>query len=182
MNNENQSLNTCSYCAEQVRDFENSFYLKKIYPISKIECRNIIETKNFIVVPTIGPLTPGHILIIPKQHVTSIQCLSKDYIDEAHDILKKITTAIKIFSPHLFIFEHGFKDPTLSINSCVDHAHIHVLPLPTPYIPQIPAKAIKKSYLCPLDALQKETLNEYLMFSSDGIKFFYFDAKEYHSQ
>lgn len=90
----------------------NSFALK--HPLE--------ETDNFWVVCDVHPLTKGHILIIPKSHLSCIG----EYPD---DIFAKFQTLYTRFSEFLFkqygsisTFEHG------KISQTVFHSHVHLLP------------------------------------------------------
>ena len=55
----------------------------------KIENTIIEETDNFYILPTLGSLVDGYLLIISKKHINSMSELSNQEKEEYKSILKK---------------------------------------------------------------------------------------------
>lgn len=94
---------------------------------SKVENTIIEETEDFLVLPTVGAITEGYVLIIPKEHVNSM-CELKEHnklnclIEKYREIFKKV------FGKYPIVFEHGTgRLDSNSSSSSVTHAHIHVV-------------------------------------------------------
>jgi diadenosine tetraphosphate (Ap4A) HIT family hydrolase len=74
----------------------------------------------------IYPLTPGHTLVVPKQHATSVF----DLPEEAGDALWRLVRAVR----EQLVRELGAEGFTVGLNDgkaagqTVGHAHIHVIP------------------------------------------------------
>jgi diadenosine tetraphosphate (Ap4A) HIT family hydrolase len=88
------------------------------------------ETTEAVALPTVSPLTAGHMLVLPRAHVTSLAALPES---GRHSLLQCATfVADRVrarFDSDLYVFEHGARE---SGRSCgVDHAHLHILPLQT---------------------------------------------------
>lgn len=110
---------------------------------SHIPNRIIQASEHFVVFPTISPLIPGHLLIIPRYHVSSLLQIRPDHVAEFLDLLATVLARTEqIYSPPIF-FEHGIgKD---CIGGCgINHAHLHILPVPTSTIEEV-----KDAYLIP---------------------------------
>lgn len=76
----------------------------------------------FNVVCDIHPLIEGHILIIPKQHISCMAALDKTQFQRYKQLYKKVSNFLKETYGDTAIFEHGI------IGQTVFHAHTHFLP------------------------------------------------------
>jgi len=120
---------TCEFCTELI-DFKTS-RLGKIY-LEKISSRIIKESEHFFVIPTIGQLLPGSLLILPKAHIETFAEIKTTLLPEALDIINELTISKNL--SNYILWEHGAKK--CSHASCgVFHAHIHLIPLPKKIIP-----------------------------------------------
>jgi histidine triad (HIT) family protein len=74
----------------------------------------------------IAPATKGHVLIVPKEHATTMSDLSDDKLSKILVIAKKIIAAMKKV--------HGFTDYNIIQNNgplagqTVAHYHMHLIP------------------------------------------------------
>lgn len=122
--------------------------------------RNVLqETKNFYIVCDVHPLTEGHILIIPKKHLSCIGELPEKLFQEFVRLYDKVAKFLLDNYGSVSSFEHG------KIGQTVFHAHVHLLPYDgrlEKIIPENKFKAIQKlSDLRTVFAQNKE----YLFFS-----------------
>lgn len=87
----------------------------------------ICQTPHFLVIPDIGPLVEGHLLIVPRQHDTCFGSLVRERWLEIQQLKDHVTRLLtESYSPPLF-FEHGAARTRRAGNS-IDHAHLHCLP------------------------------------------------------
>ena len=86
----------------------------------------IYEDKNFIVFNDINPIAPVHILIIPKEHVPTLDLIElhdKELIGEMILTAKKIAeNQAALHSGYRLIFNVG-RDAGQTVN----HLHLHLL-------------------------------------------------------
>lgn len=80
------------------------------------------ETENFWIVADSHPLVAGHILIIPKEHISCIGEYSEVLLSEFKAVYQKVQHFVKERYGSVSTFEHG------KIGQTVFHSHIHVLP------------------------------------------------------
>ena len=95
----------------------------------KLENTIIYETENFRVIPTIGALVEGYILIVTKEHINSLSDLSSAKKKEYENLVIKVSKIFKkIYGKEPILFEHGTPDITnaMSANSII-HAHSHIV-------------------------------------------------------
>jgi diadenosine tetraphosphate (Ap4A) HIT family hydrolase len=80
--------------------------------------------------PTAGMVVPGYLLVTTQEHVLSMADLGTRRLEELGSWLDE---ARSLLAPHFgqyLTFEHGsgFGD---RIESCIEHAHLHLIPLAT---------------------------------------------------
>ena len=91
--------------------------------------RAVTLRDSFVIVPTLGQLIEGSLLMLPNEHVERIADLSATRLQECIANIHKLTS-----SRHLgrdwVLFEHGAHSTTGG--GCgIYHAHIHLVPLPS---------------------------------------------------
>jgi ATP adenylyltransferase len=94
-----------------------------------------LENDLFALVPSLGPVVPGHTLLCPKHHLRSFAELWLDGPDERNTLamlldLKVRATRIlrSIYGFPVHTFEHGSAITGARILCSVEHAHLHLLP------------------------------------------------------
>ncbi|HZG07951.1 MAG TPA: hypothetical protein VEZ70_03115 [Allosphingosinicella sp.] len=127
----------------------------------------MLETEHFVVMPTIGQLFRGSMLVLPRRHVETSARLVPDLIDGLSDVVEQVASESREFGEPV-IFEHGAISCTGG--SCgIYHAHIHVVPLPEAVDPAefLPSHAHSAGGL--REALEALTRSDnYLLFGAGG--------------
>lgn len=87
------------------------------------------ETDNFVVVPTLGSLVQGYVLIVSKCHIFNMGELTLKEQDEYMELLNKYRELFnKIYGKYPIVFEHGTsKNDINKTSSSVIHAHTHIV-------------------------------------------------------
>ncbi len=90
----------------------------------------IMETSHFFVVPELGSIRKGYLMICPKEHILSMAELPDGYFAEYYQIERDIEFILKStygFDQPVSFFEHG-SDPNgkSSHKRSVVHAHTHL--------------------------------------------------------
>lgn len=122
-------MNQCSFCSEINNETENNLFLTKIKPFIDIDHRVIFSSENWLVIPTIGSFIPGYLLIVTKQHYTSIGECPAHYFPELECLIQAVRGELyRIYKTSVLAFEHGAINSHNIGGCCVDHAHLHILP------------------------------------------------------
>lgn len=87
----------------------------------------LFESANFVVVPTVGSIIPGWLLVVPRSHCLSVGSVAEDKFQEFIEIQETAAEALRdCFGPVSF-FEHGAVRERESVGCGVDHAHLHIV-------------------------------------------------------
>ncbi|PJE57704.1 MAG: histidine triad nucleotide-binding protein [Candidatus Portnoybacteria bacterium CG10_big_fil_rev_8_21_14_0_10_38_18] len=91
----------------------------------KIPKEFIYEDDRLMVFTDVKPLAPVHLLIVPKEHIASINDLTekhKDLIGEMFLLAKKMAKEHGISEAYKLAFNTGRKGGQL-----IDHLHLHLM-------------------------------------------------------
>ncbi len=113
--------NNCKYCSGFLKQDKS----KNNSPWNEI----LFETNNFVVVPTLGALVKGWLLIVPKDHYLCMGALPKSLWPELLSLKSYINCLLTDIYGPITIFEHGPHSEKLEIGCGIDHAHLHLVPL-----------------------------------------------------
>lgn len=87
----------------------------------EIPCHKIYEDDKTIAFLSIGPLTEGHTLVVPKAQVDDFEQLPEDDYQALFSTVKKVAARVKEI--------YGVKKVIVSIMGYeVPHAHVHIMP------------------------------------------------------
>lgn len=89
----------------------------------------IEETDNFYILPALGSLVDGYILIVTKEHINSMSDLGKKEITEYLELIDRYREKFyKVYGRYPIVFEHGTpKIHSKMRASSVTHAHTHII-------------------------------------------------------
>lgn len=95
---------------------------------SKIYNTLIEETNNFIVIPSLGSLVDGYILIVAKKHLYNMFELDNNLLLEYYGLIDKYRNIFKnIYKKFPIVFEHGSNKVDKNTASSLVHAHTHIV-------------------------------------------------------
>ena len=88
----------------------------------------IWETDHFAVLPSLGSIVTGWLLLVPKFPVSRIADIDFELREEFEELAQKAVKSVERYFGHAYLFEHG---GTLGskISCSVDQAHLHIVPL-----------------------------------------------------
>ncbi len=91
---------------------------------NEIPSKKLYEDDKVIAIMDVNPVVDGHVLIIPKKHVTDFTELDDELLHHIHEVAKELSSKLmnKLDSKAL----------TLAVNygesQVVKHFHLHLLP------------------------------------------------------
>jgi len=125
-----RAAHRCSLCAEAGgRSERNLFHALLGHRIGTSYL--LFETENFVVMPSVGSLVPGYLLVVPRRHALSFGHVSGQYDEELRRLTVSVESALaRKYGKRIIFFEHGPVSSRAGGGSCVDHAHLHAVPVP----------------------------------------------------
>lgn len=115
---------TCDFCIE-LHNFKRSEFAQ-IYGDKR---RIILSNNHFCVMPTIGQLFQGSLLIFPKEHFCSFAEIPREIRAHLEKMIQFLEEKLTKFGKTV-LFEHG-TTPEIGGGCGIYHAHIHLVPLPS---------------------------------------------------
>lgn len=90
--------------------------------------RPLFETRNYVVLPSLGALVEGWLLIVPREHFICAGAMPHTLIVELHQLKNMLCQLLKPVFGEIVAFEHGPSRILCDIGCGVDHAHLHLVP------------------------------------------------------
>jgi diadenosine tetraphosphate (Ap4A) HIT family hydrolase len=84
---------------------------------------------EYAVVPALGSLVDGHVLVVSRQHRGSMATLDAEELERLPVQLHAVLRGLRAAGLRWTIFEHGASYSRGPASSCIAHLHLHVLPL-----------------------------------------------------
>lgn len=123
-------MHDCCLCSQIEGRPENDL-IARLLPDAPYSRRVPLETASFAVVPSLGPLTPGHMLLCPKRHVKSFAALEGELDREYASMAERLEARLcASYARTVVVFEHGMAAEGGRVPCSVEHAHRHFVPLP----------------------------------------------------
>lgn len=89
--------------------------------------RILYEDDYFIVIPSLGPVSRCHLLVLPKKHVCSFALLEPEWIEMAEILIGKIVHTVEKEYGNIIVFEHGALSEEMEGSASCTHAHMHIV-------------------------------------------------------
>ena len=90
----------------------------------------LFETRNFVALPSVGALVEGWLLLVPKRHFISLGALPDSMFSEMQDFKELLCSVLMACYGTVSAFEHGPSADRRAVGCGVDHAHLHLAPIP----------------------------------------------------
>jgi diadenosine tetraphosphate (Ap4A) HIT family hydrolase len=119
----------CEFC-DELADAASSRF-GRIYR-GVLASRVVHASANFVVMPTLGQLFRGSLLLLPRRHFETVAGMPARYREELVELLPCLEQELQPLGAPV-VFEHGAKAHTG--RSCgIYHAHLHIVPVPRPVL------------------------------------------------
>jgi|SRR5580704_14813263 diadenosine tetraphosphate (Ap4A) HIT family hydrolase len=171
----------CDFCREFAGDSDNSF--QTIYAGGP-DSRFLLRSLQFVVVPSLGQIFEGYLLLLPIKHFRALGDLPPLALEEFVAISESVKKVLENdYGPCIF-FEHGTR--SAGVGGCgIYHAHAHAAPLAGLSDPvDILKKRFPYATLANLNEISKESagLSSYLFYQDTAARLYLFDTGPLPSQ
>lgn len=111
-------MTDCTFCAELNKGSDRARWN-----------RPLAMTEHFVVVPSLGSLVEGWVLIVPKDHFLSMGAMRVGLRSEIDTLEQRIKDSLHAqYGKPVIAFEHGPSAAKHGTGCGVDHAHLHLVP------------------------------------------------------
>jgi diadenosine tetraphosphate (Ap4A) HIT family hydrolase len=130
----------CCICSQIRGDAANDLLAHLIGSREYVR-RVTLESDAFAVIPSIGPLVRGHVLLCPKMHFKSFAQIPSTLEAEFDGMKKRLSSLLRrTYGRRVHCFEHGSAKKARQPLCTVEHAHIHFVPTDVEIWPDIENK------------------------------------------
>ncbi len=157
----------CSFCAQIAGESEHNAVLM-LMPEERFRRPVLAESANAVVMPSIGALTSGHVLVSPKQHLRSSLAGDDDVVSDVIRLADEVQAHLaNTTAQGVHRFEHGSSLSGDRIACSIDHAHIHLVPADVTIIGRISAMGAWEPAPTHVEELQERiAAREYLLYEA----------------
>jgi diadenosine tetraphosphate (Ap4A) HIT family hydrolase len=156
----------CEFCIE-LSDFKKSRFAQIYNNIQRI----VFSDKHFCIMPPLGQLFSGSLLLLPKAHYCSFAEIPSDLRVNLTQTINNIEKRLQKFGK-IILFEHG-TTPEIGDGCGIYHAHIHIIPIPSSISPEFLLGSKFKNFLNINDALSYvEPQKPYLLYRGTNKRYF----------
>jgi diadenosine tetraphosphate (Ap4A) HIT family hydrolase len=94
---------------------------------NKLYNTKLLENEEFIVLPCIGPIILGQVMIVSKLHYSNLASMGNQDIEAYSRLINRIKKTNPLYNKELLEIEHGATE-TDNAGACIVHAHVHLVP------------------------------------------------------
>lgn len=128
----------------------------------------ITSGKYFTVIPSVGPLSKTHVMLVPFAHVNSFAELPTNSLQEASTLLEKLQQHIQEKTGQkLFFFESGAGHLSDHSGGCITHAHIHCIMESPAFLDRL-SQEVSPTPVGYMDFSSADTKHGYIWFMSSA--------------
>lgn len=118
----NSACNICNELASNLEAITDETYRTLVLNKQNI----LLETKNYCVIPSYGPLHSSHVMIVTKAHKNNFALVDLVENQELFTVISKLKNFyFEKFGKELIMFESGAGTHIDHSGGCIVHAHIH---------------------------------------------------------
>ncbi len=131
--------------------------------------KELTRSGPFLITPGLGPLAEGYLLILPVQHYSAISQIPQDCFKFLKKLKDEATVALTRLYGDVVIFEHGSASETNRAGACIDHAHLHLLPIAHDLLPRLSSR-FELEKLADIEELCSDVYrhNSYILFENQA--------------
>jgi diadenosine tetraphosphate (Ap4A) HIT family hydrolase len=123
--------NSCQLCCLSSENSSSGFLT--LFGSEAYELEVLERTQDLLIILDVAPIVSGHVLIVPRSHERSF---ARYWSNEAQDIhALEDAVAETIFhatGKSVVVCEHGLGIEARGHAGCIEHAHLHIIPVTAP--------------------------------------------------
>lgn len=137
----------------------------------------------FQVLPTLGQIAEGHVLIVPVRHICALADLTAEQIEQLEGLCQQVKSILRRVYGACVFFEHGIRKE--GSGGCgIDHAHMHAAPVMADGVLDILSQQFQGNRIGPISEITRSVSHDssYLFFEDASGERYVFPVKNLPSQ
>jgi diadenosine tetraphosphate (Ap4A) HIT family hydrolase len=130
----------------------------------------LIQTPNFVVLPTIGAIVEGWVLLVPKKHYLCIGALKNELLLELEELKSLVSEILQDCYGAITVFEHGPASTGHPVGCGIDHAHLHMVPTKCDLI-----KGVREVFPHSLQWIEARGIKDTVTYYEKGLSYLYIE-------
>lgn len=88
---------------------------------------HLLETSTFVVIPAVGPVHPGHVMVVSRSHIPNLASMAPDGVAEYNELVQMVSRSTSHCLDDLLEAEHGGAEGERG-GACITHVHVNLIP------------------------------------------------------
>src|SRR2546423_6021671 len=88
---------------------------------------HLLTTPSFVVIPAVGPLSPGHVMVVSRSHVPNLASMPRGGLDEYNSLVQMLSRDDSHGLDDVLEAEHGGAEGERG-GACITHVHVNLIP------------------------------------------------------
>jgi diadenosine tetraphosphate (Ap4A) HIT family hydrolase len=88
---------------------------------------HLLVSPHFVVIPAVGPLSLGHVMIVSRSHLPNLGSMTRVEIAEYASVVDVACARLGVARDELLEAEHGSDDDATG-GACISHVHVNLIP------------------------------------------------------
>jgi diadenosine tetraphosphate (Ap4A) HIT family hydrolase len=88
---------------------------------------HLTETTSFLVIPAVGPVRPGHVMVVSRSHVSNLASMPSTAVVEYNELVQTVSRDDAHGLRDVLEAEHGGAEGEGG-GACITHVHINLIP------------------------------------------------------
>jgi ATP adenylyltransferase len=154
----------CAFCS-QIAGHRESNAIEAILGSDWSRRPILLESAHAVVMPSIGALSAGHVLVCPRAHIRGTATARTEIAVDIERLTRSSRERLEGLATPIHGFEHGSSLRGPSIACSVEHAHLHLVPADVDIRPQLLTFTTwEDASGSPHDLAQQTSGREYLLY------------------
>ena len=93
--------------------------------VRRVYDTHLTHSEHFVVLPSVGPITPGHVMVVSRNHARNLAFMGQSVIEEYKCLVQSISNRSGFRG--LLEGEHGASVDSPG-GACITHTHVNLIP------------------------------------------------------
>ncbi len=132
---------------------------------------HLLTTASFVVIPAVGPVRPGHVMVVSRSHVSNLASMPSAGLDEYNELVQMLSRDHSRGLDDVLEAEHGGADGERG-GACITHVHVNLIPHAGPLVGMFDGKLPRQDVDQSLSTLRTGAAPYILLRNSEVVRLY----------